>query len=42
VLRDVKNKSRYRKAIEASASNNEKKNLFADQSNTQLDESFRQ
>jgi hypothetical protein len=42
VLRNVKNKSRYREAIEASASNNEKKNLLADQLNTQSDESFRQ
>jgi hypothetical protein len=42
MLRDVKNKSRYREAIEASASNNEKRNLLADQLNTQSDKSFRQ
>jgi hypothetical protein len=42
VLRDVKNKSRYREAIEASASGNEKRNLLADQSNTQSGESSRQ
>jgi thioredoxin-related protein len=42
MFRDVKNKSRYREAIEASASDNEKINLLADQLNTQLDESFRQ
>jgi hypothetical protein len=42
MLKDVKNKSRYREVIEASASNNEKKNLLADQLNTQSDESFRQ
>jgi hypothetical protein len=41
MLKDVK-KSRYREAIEASELNNEKKNLFADQLNTQSDESFRQ
>jgi hypothetical protein len=34
VLRNVKNNTRYREAIEASASDNEKRNLLADQSNT--------
>jgi hypothetical protein len=43
VLRDVENKTRYRdETIEASASDNEKMNLLADQLNTQSDESFRQ
>jgi hypothetical protein len=42
MLRDVKNKLRYREAIEASALNNEKMNLFADQLNTQSDKSFKQ
>jgi hypothetical protein len=42
MLRNVKNKSRYREAIEASASDNEKMNLLADQLNTQSEKSFRQ